>query len=43
MFAKPGDHVILPDIISERAAGSVVRQGDDRLAEIVRIGPTSRC
>ncbi len=35
-FAKPGDHVILPDIISKEPLGPVVRQGDDRWLEIVR-------
>ncbi|MEW6639198.1 MAG: amino acid ABC transporter substrate-binding protein [Pseudomonadota bacterium] len=35
-FAKPGDHVILPDVISKEPLGPVVRQGDDGWLEIVK-------
>jgi general L-amino acid transport system substrate-binding protein len=35
-FAKPADHVILPDIISKEPLGPAVRQGDDRWLEIVK-------
>ena len=35
-FDKPGDHVILPEIISKEPLGPVVRHGDDVWADIVR-------
>jgi general L-amino acid transport system substrate-binding protein len=35
-FAKPADHVILPDIISKEPLGPVVRQGDETWALIVK-------
>ncbi|MBC7156683.1 MAG: amino acid ABC transporter substrate-binding protein [Rhodobacteraceae bacterium] len=35
-FANPGDHVILPEIISKEPLGPLVRQGDDQWADIVR-------
>lgn len=35
-FAKPGEHAILPDVISKEPLGPVVRQGDDRWLEIVK-------
>jgi len=35
-FDKPGDHVILPEIISKEPLGPVVRHGDDQWADIVR-------
>jgi general L-amino acid transport system substrate-binding protein len=33
---KPGDHVILPDIISKEPLGPTVRQGDDQWFNIVK-------
>ncbi|PVH29484.1 amino acid ABC transporter substrate-binding protein [Pararhodobacter oceanensis] len=35
-FSAPGDHVILPEIISKEPLGPLVRQGDDEWADIVR-------
>ena len=35
-FNKPGDHVILPEIISKEPLGPVVRHGDDQWGDIVR-------
>jgi|TARA_Y100000294_G_scaffold164766_1_gene171751 general L-amino acid transport system substrate-binding protein len=35
-FDKPGNHVILPEIISKEPLGPVVRHGDDQWADIVR-------
>ena len=35
-LAKPGDHVILPDVISKEPLGPVVRQGDDQWFTIVK-------
>ncbi|MDB5474394.1 MAG: amino acid transporter substrate-binding protein [Devosia sp.] len=35
-FAVPGDHVILPEIISKEPLGPVVRQGDDQWFKINR-------
>ena len=35
-FEAPGDHVILPEIISKEPLGPVVRHGDDQWADIVR-------
>jgi general L-amino acid transport system substrate-binding protein len=35
-LAKPGNHVILPDIISKEPLGPVVRQGDDQWFSIVK-------
>lgn len=35
-FETPGDHVILPDVISKEPLGPAVRQGDDQWADIVR-------
>ena len=35
-FNKPGDHLILPEIISKEPLGPVVRHGDDQWADIVR-------
>ena len=35
-FENPGDHVILPEIISKEPLGPLVRQGDDQWADIVR-------
>jgi general L-amino acid transport system substrate-binding protein len=33
-FEKPGDHVVLPEIISKEPLGPLVRQGDDQWADI---------
>jgi len=33
-FENPGDHVILPEIISKEPLGGAVRQGDDQWADI---------
>ncbi|RAI45810.1 amino acid ABC transporter substrate-binding protein [Rhodoplanes roseus] len=33
---KPGDHVILPDVISKEPLGPAVRQGDDQWALLVK-------
>lgn len=35
-FEKPGDHVILPEIISKEPLGPLVRHGDNEWADIVR-------
>lgn len=35
-FENPGDHVILPEIISKEPLAPVVRQGDDEWTDIVR-------
>ncbi len=35
-LAKPGDHVILPDVISKEPLGLAVRQDDPRWAQIVK-------
>ncbi len=35
-FNKPGDHIVLPEIISKEPLGPVVRHGDDQWADIVR-------
>lgn len=35
-FENPGDHVILPEVISKEPLGPVVRQGDDQWADITR-------
>ena len=33
---KPGDHIVLPDVISKEPLGPVVRQGDDQWFNIVK-------
>lgn len=33
---KPGDHVVLPDVISKEPLGPVVRQGDDKWFNVVK-------
>lgn len=35
-FENPGDHVILPEIISKEPLGPLVRHGDDQWGDIVR-------
>ena len=35
-FANPGDHVILPEIISKEPLGPVTRHGDDQWSDVVR-------
>jgi general L-amino acid transport system substrate-binding protein len=35
-MAAPGDHVILPDVISKEPLGPVVRQGDEKWLNIVK-------
>jgi general L-amino acid transport system substrate-binding protein len=35
-FAAPGDHVILPEVVSKEPLGPVVRHGDDNWADIVQ-------
>jgi len=35
-FEKPGDHVLLPEIISKEPLGPLVRHGDDQWGDIVR-------
>src|SRR5262249_29765833 len=35
-LAKPGNHIILPDIISKEPLGPAVRQGDDQWFKIVQ-------
>jgi general L-amino acid transport system substrate-binding protein len=35
-FEAPGDHVILPEVISKEPLGPVVRHGDDQWGDIVR-------
>ncbi len=35
-FEKPGDHVIMPELVSKEMLGPVVRQGDEQWFSIVR-------
>jgi len=35
-MAKPGDHIVLPDVISKEPLGPVVRQGDDQWFNLVK-------
>jgi general L-amino acid transport system substrate-binding protein len=35
-FEKPGDHIILPEIISKEPLGPLVRHGDSEWADVVR-------
>ncbi len=35
-FNNPGDHLLLPEIISKEPLGGVVRHGDDNWADVVR-------
>jgi general L-amino acid transport system substrate-binding protein len=35
-FANPGDHVLLPEIVSKEPLGPLVRHGDNEWADIVR-------
>ncbi|VAW12485.1 Glutamate/glutamine/aspartate/asparagine ABC transporter, substrate-binding protein BztA [hydrothermal vent metagenome] len=35
-FEKPGDHIVLPEIISKEPLGPLVRQGDDQWGDINR-------
>ncbi len=35
-FQKPGDHVILPEIISKEPLGPATRHGDDQWSDVVR-------
>lgn len=35
-FAEPGDHVILPEVVSKEPLGPVVRHGDDNWKDIVQ-------
>jgi len=35
-FEAPGDHVLLPEIISKEPLGPLVRHGDDEWADVVR-------
>ncbi len=35
-FENPGDHVLLPEIISKEPLGPLVRHGDDEWADVVR-------
>lgn len=35
-FDKPGDHLVLPEIISKEPLGPLVRHGDDEWADVVR-------
>lgn len=35
-MTKPGDHIVLPDVISKEPLGPVVRQGDDQWANLVK-------
>lgn len=35
-FESPGDHVLLPEIISKEPLGPVVRHGDDEWSDVVR-------
>jgi general L-amino acid transport system substrate-binding protein len=35
-FEAPGDHVILPEVISKEPLGPLVRHGDDQWADVVR-------
>ena len=41
LLAKPGDHVILPDVISKEPLGPVVRQDDVQWFNIVVNGCSS--
>ena len=36
LLSKPGDHVILPDVISKEPLGPAVRQGDAQWGNIVK-------
>ena len=36
MLSKPGDHIILPDVISKEPLGPAVRQGDMQWLNIVK-------
>ncbi|MFG1400049.1 amino acid ABC transporter substrate-binding protein [Roseixanthobacter pseudopolyaromaticivorans] len=36
VMAKPGDHIVLPDVISKEPLGPVVRQGDDQWFNVVK-------
>ena len=36
LLSKPGDHVILPDVISKEPLGPAVRHGDDQWFDIVK-------
>ena len=36
VLAQPGDHIILPEIISKEPLGPLVRHGDNRWGDIVR-------
>ncbi|OYX75508.1 MAG: amino acid ABC transporter substrate-bindnig protein [Rhizobiales bacterium 32-66-11] len=36
VLAKPGDHIVLPDVISKEPLGPVVRQGDDQWFNVVK-------
>jgi general L-amino acid transport system substrate-binding protein len=35
-FENPGDHVVLPEIVSKEPLGPLVRHGDDQWADVVR-------
>jgi len=35
-LAKPGDHIVLPEVISKEPLGPVVRQGDDEWFNVVK-------
>jgi len=35
-FSEPGDHIVLPDVISKEPLGPVVRQGDDAWFNVVK-------
>jgi len=35
-FKNPGDHIVLPEIISKEPLGPVVRHGDDQWGDVVR-------
>jgi len=35
-LAKPGDYVVLPDVISKEPLGPVVRQGDDKWLNVIK-------
>ena len=35
-FDNPGDHIVLPEIISKEPLGPLVRQGDDQWGDVVR-------
>lgn len=36
IMKKPGDHIVLPDVISKEPLGPVVRQGDDQWFNVVK-------